>query len=243
MKKALIIIPARLAARRLPNKPLIKIGKKPMILHVLEKAEKTRIGEVFVTTPDVKIKEIVEDMGGKVILTSDKALTGTDRVFEAFKIINFKADYIINLQGDMPNVNPDSIIKLKNLMEKDDCDIGTLASNLENNEEINKESIVKVKVKEKLQDNLFLKAYDFFRKSNEKNLKNIFHHIGIYCFRKEAIKKFYNLKRSKIEIERNLEQMRALENNMSIKVAFTESNPLSVDTDEDLVQIRKETKR
>ena len=241
MKKAIIIIPSRLAAKRLPNKPLLKIKGKPMIIHVLEKAKKTNLGEVYVATPDKKIKDVVEAFGGKAILTRSIHSTGSDRIFEAFsEHLKHKADFIINIQGDMPNFDPNSVIKVNKFMNSNDCDIGTLASNLRNNQELKKVNIVKVEVEGKLSDDSFLKTKDFFREKKINNYENIFHHIGIYVFKSSSLKKFVSLKRSNKEIERNLEQMRALENNMLIKVAYTKSKPLSVDTEQDLVQIQRD---
>ena len=128
MKKTAIIIPSRLGAQRLPNKPLKMINKKEMILHVYDAAVKSNTGEVYVATPDKKIIEIVKNYGGNAILTSDTHETGTDRVFEVFKSLNENPSIIVNLQGDMPNINPDAINLLVNYMSQDKCDIGTLAS-------------------------------------------------------------------------------------------------------------------
>ena len=147
----------------------------------------------------------------------------------------------------MPNIKPNSIVKLENHMRNHDCEIGTLASTLNNNE-INDTNVVKVYIEKKLEENSFLEAKDFLRKPTMlddfkyNNSEKIYHHIGIYAFTNIALTKYVKLARSKLEIERNLEQMRALENNLIIKVGLSDSLPLSVDTEEDLVKLIKEMK-
>ena len=244
MKNTVIIIPTRLEARRFPNKPLVKINNKPMILHVLNKAKESKVGEVFVATPDQKIFDIVKDNGGIAILTQNSHLSGSDRVYEVYsKKLKNNADLIINLQGDMPNIDPNTISKLEKLMRNNQCDIGTLASPIKDNNEFVDENVVKVQVDETLKDHSFLQAKDFFRKKKDLNNDKVYHHLGLYIFTNEALTRYVKLKRSKLEIERNLEQMRAMENNMLVKVGLTHSMPLSVDTEEDLIKVRKEMEK
>ena len=239
MKKTAIIIPSRLDAQRLPNKPLELINNKEMILHVYEAALKSDAEEVFVATPDQRIKDIVKKFGGNCILTTGKHETGTDRVFEVFKtILNGNPQIVINLQGDMPNIHPDTINNLINYMKKGECEIGTLASKLSSNSELEDENIVKVLVKEKLEPGIFVKALDFVRINNMKEFQ-AYHHIGIYAFTNKALLRYVGLKRSKLELERKLEQLRALEDGMSIHVGYVESSPLSVDTKRDLDEIKR----
>ena len=239
MKKTAIIIPSRLDAQRLPNKPLELINNKEMILHVYEAALKSNADEVFVATPDQKIKDIVKKFGGNCVLTTGKHETGTDRVFEVFKtILNGNPQIVINLQGDMPNIHPDTINNLINYMKKGECEIGTLASKLSSNSELEDENIVKVLVKEKLEPGIFVKALDFVRINNMKEFQ-AYHHIGIYAFTNKALLRYVGLKRSKLELERKLEQLRALEDGMSIHVGYVESSPLSVDTKKDLEEIKR----
>tara|TARA_Y100000590_G_C15596658_1_gene968322 strand:- start:500 stop:1237 length:738 start_codon:yes stop_codon:yes gene_type:complete len=240
MKNTVIIIPTRLAAKRFPNKPLAKIDNVPMIIHVLNRAKESKIGEVFVATPDEEICKIVKENGGNVILTKQKHVSGSDRIYEAYsKQIKKNIDIIINLQGDMPNIKPESILKLEKLMRSNDCDIGTLASEIEDNKDILDRNIVKVHVKENLKDKAFIEAKDFFRIKNDINDEKIYHHIGIYAFTNISLTKYVKFPRSPLEIERNLEQMRAMENNMMIKVGLSDSIPLSVDTEEDLINVNK----
>ena len=239
MIKIAIIIPSRLDAKRLPNKPLKLINDKEMILHVYNAAASSKAGEVYVATPDQKIVDIVKNAGGNVVKTSDKHETGTDRIFEVFKNnLDKIPNIIINLQGDMPNIKPQAISKLVSYMKEEKCDIGTLASELSSKEEIENSNVVKVAVEGKLSNNLFLNALDFFRK-DENSQGNLYHHIGIYAFTKKALIRYVDLKRTKLELKRKLEQLRALENNMSIHVGYVDASPLSVDTEEDLIEVKK----
>ena len=241
MKNTAIIIPSRLAAERFPNKPLEKINNLPMIVHVINRAKESQVGEVFVATPDDKIFNIVKENGGQPIMTKNDHLSGSDRIYEAYSNkLNENIDLIINLQGDMPNIKPSSISKLEKLMREKKSEIGTLASVLRNKDEINDQNVVKVQVEEDLNDSSFIYAKDFFR--IKKNLINekIYHHIGIYAFTNVALTKYVKLSRSKLEIDRKLEQMRAIENNLKIMVGLSDSSPLSVDTKEDLKKIIEE---
>ncbi|MBA1338543.1 MAG: 3-deoxy-manno-octulosonate cytidylyltransferase (CMP-KDO synthetase) [Pelagibacterales bacterium] len=241
MKNTAIIIPTRLDAQRFPNKPLANINNVPMIIHVLKRAKETNIKEVFVATPDDKILSIVKENGGKAILTKQKHTSGSDRIYEVYlNELSDSVDLIINLQGDMPNIEPSAILKLEKLMRNNKCDIGTLASHITDKRDINDPNVVKVHLEETLKNDNFLKAKDFFR--IKKNLKNekIYYHIGIYAFTNIALTKYVKLARSKLEIERNLEQMRAVENNLILKVGLSDSKPLSVDTEKDLKKITKE---
>ena len=241
MKNTAIIIPTRLEAKRFPNKPLAKINEVPMIIHVLNRAKESKIGEVLVATPDNEICKIVKENGGEAILTKPNHSSGSDRVYEAYiKKFNNSVDLIINLQGDMPNIKSSSILKLEKLMRSGNCDIGTLASKIVDNNDITNPNIVKVHVNEILEDNAFIEARDFFRIKKDLNNEKIYHHIGIYAFTNIALTKYVKLPRSKLEIERNLEQMRAMENNLKIKVGFCESAPLGVDTKKDLIKVSEE---
>ena len=239
MNKTAIIIPSRLEAVRLPNKPLELINNKEMILHVYEAAKKTNTEEVYVATPDQKIIDLVKENGGKAVRTSLDHQTGTDRVYEVFQNqLKREPNIVVNLQGDMPNIDPNAITSLIDYMNKGNCDIGTLASSFNSKEEIADVNNVKVTVKEKLVNDQFSIATDFFR-IGEKNHKNFYHHVGIYAFTNKALVRYVTLKRSKLELERKLEQMRALENSMKIHVGYVNSSPLSVDTKNDLMEVRK----
>ena len=243
MKNTAIIIPTRLKAKRFPNKPLAKINNIPMIVHVLNRAKESKVGEVFVATPDDEIFQVVKENGGKAILTKPDHLSGSDRIYEVYiKELKNNVDLIINLQGDMPNIKPNSISKLEKLMRSNDCDIGTLASYIAGKNEITNTNVVKVQMDEMLKDDDFFIAKDFFRTKKDLNNEKIYHHIGIYAFTNIALTKYVKFERSKLEMERNLEQMRAMENNLIVKVGLCDSKPLGVDTEEDLVKVSKEIK-
>ena len=240
MEKIVIIIPSRLNAERLPNKPLKLINNKEMILHVHDVAKSSNIGEVIVATPDQEILDLIRTHNGQAILTSDKHETGTDRVYEVFEnTLKSKPEIIINFQGDMPNLNPDAIKNLAAHMKKNLCDIATLASSIENNIEENDPNVVKVITDHEIKNKIFSKALDFFRSSDKTLNKQTYHHVGIYAFTNKALIRYVSLKRSKLEIERKLEQMRALENQMKIDVGYIDTCPLSVDTEADLKAVKK----
>ena len=244
MKNTAIIIPTRLGAKRFPNKPLAKINGLPMVVHVFNRAKESKVGEVLVATPDNEILNIIKKNGGQAILTKQEHLSGSDRIYEAY-INRFKddVDLIINLQGDMPNIEPNSISQLVKFMRVSACDIGTLASPIKNKDEIMNPNIVKVNIREELKSNNFLEAQDFFRTRSDLINGKIYHHIGIYAFTSVALTKYVKLSRSKLEIERSLEQMRAMENNLVIKVGLSDSAPLGVDTEEDLKKVAQEMKQ
>ena len=239
MNKTVIIIPSRLDALRFPNKPLALINKKEMILHVYEAAKKANTGEVYVATPDQKIIDVVTNNGGNAVFTSLNHKTGTDRIYEVFNTLQKnEPNIIVNLQGDMPNIDPQAIKDLISYMNKNQCDIGTLASSFSSEKELADENNVKVVVNRKIDNNNFSEATDFFR-SSTKTFENFYHHVGIYAFTNKALIRYVSLERSKLELERKLEQLRALENNMSIHVGYINSSPLSVDTENDLIEVKK----
>ena len=210
-----------------------------MILHVYEAAKKTKMGDIYVATPDQKIVDVITNNGGKAVLTSLEHQTGTDRVYEVFKNeLKKEPSIIVNLQGDMPNIDPKAITDLVLYMKKGECDIGTLASQFNSKKELADENNVKVAVLEKLKTDNFGKATNFFRTSSNAH-ENIYHHVGIYAFTNKALVRYVSLERSKLELERKLEQLRALENDMSIHVGFINSSPLSVDTANDLIEVKK----
>ena len=240
MTDNVIIIPTRLEAKRLPNKPLKKINNKEMILHVYEAAKKANVGEVIVASPNKEIYDLISSNNGICVKTEDTHNTGTDRIFEVFdKVLKKEPQTIINLQGDMPNIEPVSIKMLCNYMQKKLCDIATLASEFKDKSAIENINNVKVLTKNALASNQFDLAIDFFREKEVSKNDFIYHHIGIYAFTKEALLRYVSLERTKKELNRNLEQLRALENNMKIHVGCIPFSPLSVDTEEDLESVQK----
>ena len=239
MKNTAIIIPARLDAKRFPNKPLAKIKNIPMIIHCIRRAEESKVGEVYVATPDMKIFEIVNANGGKAILTSKKHKTGSDRIFECFEKLDLiDINYIINLQGDEPNIDLNDLKHLYKLININKPEIGTMGAEIENKSKFNDENIVKVITENKITNENFPIALDFKRKTNDQII-NIYHHIGIYAFKPEILKKIINLKQTKNEIKNRLEQLRAMENRIKINVALAKFSPIGIDTMEDYLALKK----
>ena len=237
--KTLVVIPSRLTAMRLPGKPLLKINGLSIISHVFRKAEEANIGEVFVATEDQEIIEDVKQNGGQAILTSNKHKTGTDRIYEAIqKLGRSDIDYIMNLQGDEPLMNIEDIKNLNNKMIQTKSQLGTLASNISDDKLYDDQNVVKVITKESLDISEFPEALDFIRKTSNVS-ENIYHHLGIYCYQLETLKKFVSYDQSHNEIKNKLEQLRALDNNIKINVALAKSSPIGVDTQEDFVAIKK----
>ena len=236
--KTLVIIPSRLSATRLPGKPLLKINGLSIISHVFKKAEKANIGEVIVATEDQEIFEDVKKNGGQVLLTSNQHKTGTDRIHEAFmKIARPDVDLVMNLQGDEPLMDIEDIKNLNSLMKEQKSLLGTLASNIIDQTSYEDKNIVKVITRDSFNINNFPEAKTFTRSSQVN--QNIYHHLGIYCYQVETLKKFVSFKQSKSEIRDKLEQLRALDNNIKINVALAKSSPIGVDTKEDFVAIKK----
>ncbi len=237
--KTLVIIPSRLSAKRLPGKPLLKINGLSIISHVFKKAEKANIGEVIVAAEDKEIVEDVKKNGGQAILTSNRHKTGTDRTYEAFQKLNKKdIDFVMNLQGDEPMININDIKELNYQMQNTKSQMGTLASEINNQYQYNNENIVKVITKDSLNISKFSEAIGFKRKISDLN-QNIYHHIGVYCFKSRILEKFVSFNRTENEIKNKLEQLRAIDNNINIKVSLAKSSSIGVDTKEDFVAIKK----
>jgi 3-deoxy-manno-octulosonate cytidylyltransferase (CMP-KDO synthetase) len=239
MNNSVIIIPSHLKAKRLPNKPLLKIKGKPMIQLVWEQAVKSKIKDVFVATSDKEIFDVIKKAGGKAIMTSDQHTSGSDRIEEATKKLDFHYDVIINVQGDMPMINPDTINMLNDFMiTNSNVQVATVASYLKKNELENK-NVVKVLTGNEIEPQQFTQAIDFIRFPPEDERGSLYHHIGLYAYTHLALKKFVKFQKSKLEISRSLEQMRFLENKVDIFVGLVKDYPLSVDTMEDLEEIKK----
>ena len=237
--KTLVIIPSRLAATRLPGKPLLKINGLSMISHVFRKAEEANIGDVIVATENQEIIDDVQQNGGRAILTKNFHKTGTDRISEALKKLDDKnIELVMNRQGDEPLMNIEDIKNLNNQMIKNNSNLGTLASKILDNKILDNPNIVKVETSQNLSITNFPEAINFSRKITNKK-ENIYHHLGIYCYKKEVLKKFVSYRQSPNEIKNNLEQLRALDNNININVALANSSPIGVDTEEDFVAIKK----
>jgi 3-deoxy-manno-octulosonate cytidylyltransferase (CMP-KDO synthetase) len=240
MTKTLILIPSRMAATRLPGKPLLKINNLSIISSVFKRAEEANIGEVVVATEDQEILEDVLKNGGNAVLTQSDHKTGTDRIFEAYKKLDIKnVDYILNLQGDEPDINKDDIINLNNFMINQDAEMGTLAAKIQDDKMLNNRNVVKVITDEKLAESNFPLALNFTRDNSSIDGQNIYHHIGVYSYKITVLEKFVSLDQTNNEKINKLEQLRALDNKLKINVALAKSSPIGVDTEEDYLAIKK----
>ncbi len=229
-----------MAATRLPGKPLLKINNLSIISHVFKRAEEANIGEVVVATEDQEILNDVLKNGGRAILTNKNHKTGTDRIFEAYEKLNIKnIDYILNLQGDEPDVNKEDIINLNNLMIDHDAELGTLAAKIQDDKILNNRNTVKVITNKKLVENNFPIALNFTRDALSIDNQNIYHHIGIYSYKISVLKKFVSLEQTSNEKINKLEQLRALDNKVKINVALAKLSSIGVDTEEDYLAIKK----
>ena len=232
--KSIIIIPSRMASTRFPGKPLAKINGVPMIQRVWQQAINSNVGDVYVACSENEIYDLIESIGGKAILTDPNLPSGTDRIFSAFQQLENTSEIecIINLQGDMPLMNP---YHIKSVIEplKSNYSIGTLVTSLKKNEFTNP-NVTKVLVN--WENDKIGKAKEFFR--IKKNLdKDIYHHVGIYSYSKSSLLQFANLPKSKNEISLNLEQYRAIDAGMTIGISYAPKIPPSIDTKEDLINV------
>ena len=235
--KTLILIPSRMASKRFPNKPMAIIQGKPMIQRVWEQAIASKAGEVIVACSEKEVFDCIHSLGGSVVLTDPALPSGTDRIFEAVKNYNKidQIDSIINLQGDMPIINPSDIKKVNQPLEQG-FDIGTLVTDLKK-DQLENLNVTKAEIN-------WIKKYhigkaESFYKSSKIDEKEKYHHVGIYSFRYETLKKFVSLPASKNEKKYGLEQLRALEADMTIGVTYVKDVPISVDTKDDLLNVEK----
>ena len=239
MPKTLILIPSRLSATRLPGKPLLKINSLSIISHVVKRAQESKVGETYVATEDKEILDDVHLNGGKAILTSNKHKTGSDRIFECFEKLDLKnIGYIINLQGDEPNIDIDDLKHLNKLVDTNKPEIGTLGSEIKDKNSLINENIVKVITESKITDVNFPIAKDFKRKVDDFNI-NTYHHLGVYAYKPDVLKRIIKYKQTNNEIQNRLEQLRAMENGIKINVALANFCPVGVDTMEDYLELKK----
>ena len=232
MKSVIAIIPARYNSTRFPGKPLCIIKGKTMIEHVYFRVKKAKlIEDVLVATDDKRIFEAVKKFGGKVVMTSKHHKSGTDRIAEATKGLSY--DFILNVQGDEPLIPYKALDKLIKLAQNNsDKEIFTIVTSIKNLKDISlNPNIIKV-VMDKNNNALY-----FSRHSIPYNGKKYFRHIGVYLYTKESLKKFVFLKRSELEKSENLEQLRALENGISIKILKVNNMPPDINVPEDINKI------
>jgi 3-deoxy-manno-octulosonate cytidylyltransferase (CMP-KDO synthetase) len=238
-ESVLILIPARMASTRLPAKPLADIGGVPMIVHVMRRAQQADIGPVVVATDSEAIATAVEKADGRAVMTRADHPTGSDRIFEALGLVDpqGRAGIIVNMQGDLPTLAPADLRAALAPLDDPAVDIATLAAQITNPAE--RESPHVVKVVGSPVGPKRLRALYFTRASAPAGNGPLYHHIGLYAYRRDALARFVELPPSPLEQREKLEQLRAIEAGMRIDVALVESVPLGVDTAEDLETARR----
>lgn len=235
--KPILVIPARLAATRLPAKPLADIAGVPMIVRVMRQAVAAGLGPVVVAAGEAEIVATVEKAGGKAVLTDPALPSGSDRVHAALQSFDPQGQYdaVVNLQGDLPALDPKQIREVMAALEESGADIATLAAEISDPAEGDNPHVVKAVVAWGADGELGRALY-FTRAPAPSGNGPLFHHVGIYAYRRAALSRFVGLAPSPLEKREKLEQLRALEANMSIAVARVDSVPLSVDTPADLAK-------
>ncbi|MCL6608217.1 MAG: 3-deoxy-manno-octulosonate cytidylyltransferase [Geminicoccaceae bacterium] len=236
--RTIVLIPARLAATRLPGKPLAVIAGEPMIVHVWRRAVESELGRVVVAAADPPIVEAVVRAGGEAVLVADDVPSGTDRIFRALERIDPARRYarIVNVQGDLPTLDPRDLARVVEPLDRLGVDIGTIAVATSDPEERARLNFVKAVVSFLPGDPTLGRALYFTRAPAPWGEGPVWHHIGIYAFTRAALERFCALPASPLELREKLEQLRALEAGMSIGVKLVESAPFGVDTPEDLAR-------
>jgi 3-deoxy-manno-octulosonate cytidylyltransferase (CMP-KDO synthetase) len=239
MPSCLIVIPARLKATRLPDKPLADIGGEPMIVHVWRRAVEADCGPVVVATDAEPIRDAILAAGGDALMTRPDHVSGSDRVFEAVQARDPSGSLatVVNLQGDLPTLDAALVRACLLALDEDRADIGTIAAEIVREEERTDPNVVKV-VGSPLTQNI-LRALYFTRATAPYGEGPLFHHIGIYAYRRAALERFVSLPPSALELREKLEQLRALEAGMKINVGLVDTVPLGVDTPRDLERARE----
>jgi 3-deoxy-manno-octulosonate cytidylyltransferase (CMP-KDO synthetase) len=239
MSDPLIVIPARMAATRLPNKPLADINGKPMVVHVWERAMESGVGPVIVATDSVEIARAVEQAGGLAIMTRSDHQSGSDRVHEAVETADPSGmhDVIVNLQGDFPTIDPRAIALSVLPLADPAVDIATLAAVIIDEDEMTASSVVKLVGTQIAPGRM--RALYFTRATAPTGPGPLYHHVGLYAYRRRALARFVALPPSPLELREKLEQLRALEAGMRIDVAIIDHVPRGVDTPGDLIIARE----
>ncbi len=237
---ALIVIPARLAATRLPNKPLAMIGDAPMIVHVWRRAVQAGAGPVIVAAGDQPIADAITAAGGTAILTDPALPSGSDRVHAAAEAFDPAGafDIVVNVQGDLPTLEPILVAASLTPLADPVIDIATVVSRITIAEELNDTAVVKAALS--LQPGATVgPALYFSRNLIPSGPGDHYHHIGIYAFRRAALRRFVTMKPTVLELRERLEQLRAIENGMRMAAALVDTIPLGVDTPADLERARR----
>jgi 3-deoxy-manno-octulosonate cytidylyltransferase (CMP-KDO synthetase) len=235
---AIILIPARMASTRLPNKPLADIGGLPMIVRVAKQAQLSGIGRVVVATDAPEVQHSVEKHGFEAVMTRADHQSGSDRIFEALRALDPResVEIVVNVQGDLPTIDPSIIRQSIAPLENSGTDIATLAAEIVRGEEKTNENVVKVIGSVIGPDRL--RALYFTRAAAPWGQGPLYHHIGLYAYRRAALQRFVGLGPSPLEQRERLEQLRALEAGMRIDVDIVKTVPLGVDTPHDLERAR-----
>jgi 3-deoxy-manno-octulosonate cytidylyltransferase (CMP-KDO synthetase) len=237
--RALVLIPARMAATRLPGKPLLDIAGLPMIVHVLRRAEAAQIGRVAVATDTPEIASVVTAHGGEAVMTRPDHPSGSDRIYEALCKLDPRGDaeIVVNLQGDFPTIRTDNISDVLGPLSDPAVDIATLAAEIHTDEESLNPNVVKA-VGSPLGPRR-LRALYFTRATAPWGEGPRYHHIGLYAYRRTALERFVALPPSTLERQEKLEQLRALEAGMRIDITIVDTVPRGVDTPADLETTRQ----
>ena len=240
MGQTVIVIPARMQAARLPGKPLADIHGKPMIVHVWERAMAAETGRVVVATDSDEIMAAVRSAGGEAVITRADHVSGSDRVFEALSNVDpdGDAEFVVNLQGDLPTLDPSLVGACLAALRTKGVDISTLAAEISDSDEKSNLNVVKV-VGTPEGTAGRLRALYFTRATAPHGDGPLYHHIGIYAYRRKSLERFVSLRPSPLELREKLEQLRALEAGMRIDVAIVDTVPLGVDTPADLERARR----
>jgi 3-deoxy-manno-octulosonate cytidylyltransferase (CMP-KDO synthetase) len=246
MQKApnvIVLIPARMASTRLPGKPLADIHGHPMIVHVWRRAVEAAVGRVVVATDDVAVAAAIELAGGEAMMTAADHLNGTARIHEALTRLKSDADIVVNLQGDIPTVSPEAVrAALTPLAADPAVSIGTICTEIVRAEERTDPNVVKVIGSPATlgeEDAGILRVLYFTRATAPWGEGPLYHHIGLYAYRRAALDRYVALPPSPLELRERLEQLRALENGMRIDAAIVDEVPLGVDTPHDLARARE----
>ncbi len=238
--KPIVLIPARMASTRLPGKPLADIAGLPMIVRVWKQAVAAELGPVVVAAAEQRIVDAVERAGGRAVLTEPNLPSGSDRIFEALGEVDPRGahDVVVNLQGDLPALEPSYIRTVAETLETAGADIATLAAAIDDEADRDNPNVVKPVVAWDATGERGRALY-FTRARAPHGEGPLFHHVGIYAYTRDALTRFVTLAPSPLEKREKLEQLRALEAGMSIAVARVPEVPLSVDTPEDLQKARE----
>jgi len=237
--RILVLIPARMASTRLPGKPLLDIAGLPMIVHVVRRAEAAGVGRVAVATDTPEIAAAVTTHGGEAVMTRSDHLSGSDRIYEALCKLDPKGEteIVVNLQGDFPTILPDDIRGVLAPLADPAVDIATLAGEIHTEEEALNPNVVKA-IGTPLSPRR-LRALYFTRATAPHGEGPLYHHVGLYAYRRAALERFVRLPPSPLELQEKLEQLRALEAGMRIDVTIVDSVPRGVDTPADLETTRQ----